>query len=234
MANSDPHTVKAFDEDIEQIRALVAEMGGLTEEAISNAIDALVAGNDVAAAQVVANDRRIDRLAEEVERHCVRLIALRAPMADDLREILAAFKIGILVERMGDCARSIAEQVPKTKTFSHRSPISLLRNMSAEAAAMVHGSLDSFVKQNAVLAQDVCARDDSVDILHDDLFRELLDVMSADPTSITAATCMMLVSQKLERIGDHATAIARVVYYSSTGTHMDDGPRSAMAEAFRA
>ena len=232
MANSDPHTVKAFDEDVERIRALVAEMGGLTEVAIGNALDALIAHDELSAAKVVANDTRIDLLAEEVERHCVRLIALRAPMADDLREVLAAFKIGILVERMGDCARSIAEQVPKTRSFSQRSPISLLQNMASEAAGMVRASLDAFVKQDSALAEDVCARDDAVDILHDDLFRELLDLMSANPTTITAATGLLLVSQKLERIGDHATNIARVVYYSSTGMHMSEsGPRVAMRRA---
>lgn len=222
MANSDPHTVKAFDEDVEEIRAVVAEMGGLTELAISKATQALITNDDVAAAQIIAADAQIDKMSEEVERLCVRLIALRAPMADDLREILASFKIGILVERMGDCARRIAEQVPRTRGFAHRGPLRILENMASESTVMVRTALDGFVTQNPGMVQEVCAREDTIDALQQSLFDELLELMSDTPSSITAGTCLLLASQKLERIGDHATSIARVVYFSSTGEHMPE------------
>lgn len=225
MVNSDPHTVKAFDEDIEQIRALVAEMGGLAEVAIGEAAKALVAHDEVSASRIIVNDARIHQLAAEVEQQCVRLIALRAPMADDLREILAAFKIGILVERIGACARSVAEQVPKTKNFTYRTPIRILQNISSEAAGMTRTALDAFVKQDAAIAEDICARDGAVGLLHDDIFQEIVEIMSNDQGSITACSCILLAAQKLERIGDHATNVARLVYYCSTGMHKPEQSR---------
>lgn len=225
MASADPHTVKAFDDDLERIRAEIAEMGGLTEAAIAGAIEALARHDELSATLIVAGDTRIDQMASEVERQCVRLIALRSPMADDLREVLAAFKIAILVERMGDCARSIAEQVPLIKGFERRLPLRLLEDMSKAAAEMVRLALDAFVKKDPAIAGQVCDSDDVVDALHDQLFRELLDIMSENPSKIGSATGLLLASQKLERIGDHASNIARVIFFWITGDHMPARPQ---------
>jgi len=216
----DPHTVKAFDEDLEKIRALVAEMGGLAEQAIYRADEALMHHDEIAGASIIAGDTKIDQISEEVERQCVRLIALRAPMADDLREILSAFKIAIIVERMGDCARSIAEQVPMVRGFGRRYPEKLLHGMSIAAAEMVRTALDAFVKQDPAIALRVYERDEAVETLHDQLFRDLIEAMSDMPSTITASTCLLLASHKLHRIGAHAINIARVVHFSTTGTSM--------------
>lgn len=230
MANVDPHTVKAFDDDLEQIRALVAEIGGRAEMALRDATEALLSNDDVTAAHVITGDAKIDAVSQAIERECIRLIALRAPMADDLRQVLAAFKIAVLIERMGDCARSIAEQVPKVHGFSRRPPLLILRTMSAAVADMVRAALDAFLADDAAAAEILSRSDDEVDMLHDELFRELLDVMTDQPSLITASTCLLLASKRLERIGDHATGIARVVHFSATGTHMPQ-PRSRYAAA---
>lgn len=220
MTKSSPHTIKAFDDDLEQIRALLAEMGGRAEYGINGAMQALTQRDELSAAHIVTDDVKIDRMADEIERQCIRLIALRAPMADDLRTVLAAFKIAILVERVGDCARSIAEQVPRLRGFDRRLPFLLLGNMTEAATRMVHSALNAFVQQDSSLARQVCDETRAVDAYHDQLFRELLDTMSENPTKIGPATCLLLVSQKLERISDHASNIARVVFYSVTGDHM--------------
>ncbi len=220
MAGVDPHTVKAFDDDLEQIRALVAELGGRAEAAVRDAANALLSGDEATAARVVASDVRIDALSEEIERGCIRLIALRAPMADDLRQVLAAFKIGVLIERMGDCARGVAEQVPKLQTFARRSPLLILKSMSTSVGEMVRCAMDAFVAQDVEAARLVCRSDDEVDALHDQLFRELVEVMGEHPSSISPGASLLLASKKLERIGDHATTIARVVHFSVTGEQL--------------
>lgn len=230
MASVDPHTVKAFDDDLEQIRALVAQLGGLAEAAVGDATTALLSGDELTAARVIAGDSKLDTISEEVERDCVKLIALRAPMADDLRQVLAAFKIAVLIERMGDCARSVAEQVPRVQGFARRSPLLIIRSMSTTVAEMVRASLDAFIAQDADAAEAVGRSDDDVDALHDQLFRELLEIMSENPASISPSTCLLLASKKLERIGDHATSISRVVHYSITGIQLPHAPSRRHAE----
>ena len=235
MASVDPHTVKQFDDDLEQIRALVAELGGRAEAALRDATSALLNGDEATAARVVASDARIDEISGEIERDCIRLIALRAPMADDLRQVLAAFKIAVLIERMGDCARGVAEQVPKVQSFARRSPLLILKSMSTAVGEMVRSAMDAFVAQDIEAARQVCQSDDEVDALHDQLFRELLEIMGEYPSSISPGACLLLASKKLERIGDHATTIARVVHFSVTGDQLPPvryrRPETIVAEA---
>ncbi len=230
------HTVKAFDNELDQLRALIAEMGGLAETAISEAMRALVQRDTEGALVVIENDRRLDQLEAEVERSAVQIIALRAPMADDLREVIAALKIASVVERIGDYAKNIAKRV-RTVEASRIEPLSLLPEMGRIAGEMVHNVLDAFAARDAAKAQAVCERDRAVDDFYNSIFRALLTHMMENPHNITPATHLLFVAKNLERIGDHATNVAEMVYFAATGQHITErsrGPDSTDMGAFGA
>ena len=209
------HTVKAFDEDLGQLRALVSEMGGRAETAITGALEALVNRDIESAARIVDGDRKIDELETEIERQVVRLIALRAPLADDLREVLAA-----LVERMGDYAKNIAKRVALLHDARGIEAMSVLPSMGKVATEMVRSVLDAFVMRDPVAAAAVAARDRAVDDFYNSLFRTLLTYMMENPHNITASTHLLFIAKNIERIGDHATNVAEMVYFAATGRQM--------------
>jgi phosphate transport system protein len=218
------HTVKAFDEDLDQLRASIAEMGGLAEAAIRESIQALMRRDTEAAAEIIARDERIDLLEAEVERAVVNVIALRAPMADDLREVIAALKIAGAVERIGDYARNIAKRAGRLEG-SKIEPLSLLPEMGRIVGEMVKNVLDAFAARDAQKALEVCERDRAVDDFYNSIFRALLTFMMEDSGNITAATHLLFVAKNLERIGDHTTNIAEMVYFAATGERMSERPR---------
>ena len=217
------HTVKAFDEDITRLRGLIAEMGGLAEVAIQEALDALVKGDDDLAKKVVKNDKKIDALESEIDKLAVRVIALRAPMADDLREIIAALKIAGVVERIGDYSKNIAkasrEIGPHRKQFE---PLTLLPAMAEVASEMVHDVLTAYAARDAELAKEVIATDEKVDAFYNSIFRNLVSHMVENPSSISSAAQLLFVARNLERIGDHATNVAEMVHYAATGNYPPD------------
>ena len=219
------HTVKAFDQDLDQLRASIAQMGGLAEAAIAEAMRALVDRDTEAANRVVETDKKIDALEAEVERNAVQLIALRAPMADDLREVVAALKIAGVVERIGDYAKNIAKRVHIIEGSSKIEPLSLLPEMARIVAEMVRNVLDAFAARDAQKAVAVCERDRSVDDFYNSIFRTLLTFMMESPHNITAATHLMFIAKNLERMGDHATNVAEMVYFAATGEHMAERPK---------
>ena len=214
------HTVKAFDEDLGQLRALISEMGGRAEAAITGSLEALVNGDLESAATIVEGDKKIDELEAEIERQVVRLIALRAPMADDLREVLAALKIAGLVERMGDYAKNIAKRTPLLQDARGMDALSVLPEMGKIATEMVRNVLDAFVLRDADAAVAVSVRDKAVDDFYNSLFRTLLTHMMENPHNITASTHLLFIAKNIERIGDHATNVAEMVYFAATGRQM--------------
>lgn len=215
------HTVKAFDEDLDELRATICEMGGLAEAAIRESMEALVRRDAEAAAGIVERDKKIDALESAIERQAVQIIALRAPMADDLREVVAALKIAGVVERIGDYAKNIAKRVGSIEDSKIR-PLSLLPEMARIAGEMVHDVLDAFAARDAAKASAVCERDAAVDDFYNSIFRALLTHMMENPHNITPATHLLFVAKNLERIGDHATNVAEMVYFAATGEHMPD------------
>jgi phosphate transport system protein len=220
------HTVKAFDQELDQLRATICEMGGLAEAAIRESIQALVRRDNEAAAAVVERDKKIDALEAEAERQAVQIIALRAPMADDLREVVAALKIAGVVERIGDYAKNIAKRVASVEDSKIR-PLSLLPEMARIAGEMVQTVLDAFAARDADKAVEVCERDVAVDDFYNSIFRALLTHMMENPHNITPATHLLFVAKNLERIGDHATNVAEMVYFASTGQHLADRQKGA-------
>jgi phosphate transport system protein len=156
-----------------------------------------------------------------VERRAVQIIALRAPMADDLRDVVAALKIAGVVERIGDYAKNIAKRVHSVEDSKIR-PISLLPEMARIAGEMVQNVLDAFAARDAEKAALVCDRDAAVDDFYNSIFRALLTHMMENPHNITPATHLLFVAKNLERIGDHATNVAEMVYFAATGVHLGD------------
>lgn len=218
------HTLKAFDEDIERLRALISQMGGIAEHAIGEAIRCLMQRDVEGAAQIIRDDKKLDALEIETERSAVQLIALRAPMAGDLRDVVAALKISGVVERIGDYAKNIARRVPLLENVGKIEPLSLLPEMARISTEMVHNVLDAFVERNAEAAVRVCERDAAVDDFYDSIFRALLTHMMENPHNIGPSTHLLFVAKNLERAADHATNIAEMVYYAATGEHMADRP----------
>jgi phosphate transport system protein len=213
------HTVKAFDSEIGQLRGLIAEMGGLAEVAIADAIDALIHHDEEKAKKVVAGDVLIDALDAEVDRLAVRVIALRAPMADDLRDVIAALKISGVVERIGDYAKNIAKRVPKMEPMSKFEPLTLIPAMAEIAQSMVRDVLNAYGSRDAILSVEVINRDEKVDNFYNSIFRNLVAHMMENPATISSAAQLLFVARNLERIGDHATNVAEMVYFAATGLY---------------
>ena len=216
------HTLKAFDDDLDRLRALISEMGGLAEHAIRESMRCLVQRDVEGAARIVENDRQLDLLEVETERRAVQLIALRAPMAGDLRDVVAALKISGVVERIGDYAKNIAKRVPLLENIGQIEPLSLLPEMARIATEMVHDVLTAFVERDSDAALRVMERDNAVDDFYDSIFRTLLTHMMENPQSIGQSAHLLFIAKNLERAGDHATNIAEMVYYAATGRHMTE------------
>jgi len=219
------HTVKAFDTDLGQIRGLVSEMGGRAEAAITESIQALSRLDLEAAALVVREDHKIDELEIEIERQVIRLIALRAPMADDLRDAVAALKISGVIERIGDYAKNIAKRVPLLTEMRNAEPLAILPAMARAVSDMVRGALDAYAARDAVAAVAVQEADRHVDDFYNSIFRTMLTYMMENPTSITQSAHLLFIAKNLERIGDHATNIAEMVFFAATGEQLMDRPR---------
>ncbi len=219
------HTVKAFDDEIGELRGHIADMGGRAEMAITQAMQALVKRDLELARKVIADDKAIDRLETEVEKLAVRIIALRAPMADDLREVIAALKIAAVLERIGDYAKNIAKRAGALEGRRKIEPVSLLPSMAQVATEMVHNVLNAFAARDAALAVEVNERDKVVDDFYNSIFRTLVTYMVENPQSISNAAHLLFVAKNLERVGDHATNVAEMVYFAATGEYMAERER---------
>lgn len=216
------HTVKAFDDDITRLRGLIAEMGGLAEVSLSEAMDALVRGNEDLARGVIQRDKRIDEFEMDVDRLAIRILALRAPMADDLREVIASLKIAGVIERIGDYAKNIAKRVGHIEGRQRFEPLTILPAMAEVAAEMVHDVLTAYAARDAEAAREIVLRDAKVDAFYDSIFRNLVSYMVENPATISSAAQLLFVARNIERIGDHATNIAEQVYYAATGDYLPE------------
>ncbi len=216
------HTVKAFDDELNRLHGLVSDMGSRAAMAIELAVKALEERDTTAAATIVANDTRIDALEVEIERLVVQTIALRAPMADDLRSMIAALKIAAVLERVGDYAKSIAKRVPILAVDRSVEAIPLLASMAEIVCEMLRDVMSAYAGRDPVLAEDVTARDKRVDDFYDAIFRALITYMIENPRSISESAHLLFIAKNLERAGDHATNVAEMVYYAATGVYMEE------------
>lgn len=222
MSTGTKHTVTAFDDDMDEIRGLIAEMGARAETAVSRAMTALIENDKELAASTRAEDKIIDRLETEVEKLVVRTIALRAPMADDLRELVAALKISAVIERIGDYAKNIAKRVGQLETKTFLVTNDQLRRMGDIVIEMVRTSLDAYARRDIDLAKTVTVRDHDVDQIFKNLFVDFVAFVAKNPTSATEIAHLLFISKNLERIGDHSTNVAQMIYFTETGENLPD------------
>ena len=202
-----------FQQELNQLKSELLRMAGLVERAISNAIEALVKRDMPLAEKTIREDAQINEMEISIDERCLNLLALHQPMAGDLRFITSAMRINIELERMGDLAVNIAERAASLNQEPQLKPYIDIPHMAEITKKMVKDVLDAFVNRDAALARSVCERDDQVDALNDQVFRELLTYMMADPKTITRAVHLIIVSRCLERIADHATNIAEGVIF---------------------
>jgi phosphate transport system protein len=202
-----------FDAELGALRNQLLRMGGLVEERVHRAVQSLIVRREEDARRIVASDDEVNDLQLDIDDRCLRLLATQAPLAGDLRLITSAMKINADLERIGDQAVNIAENALTLIPQPPVKPLIDIPRMAEVAERMIRDALDAFVKRDATLARDVLGRDDEVDELKDQVFRELLTYMMADPGTIQRALALILVSRNLERIADHATNIAEDVIF---------------------
>ena len=205
--------VRHFQDELEGVQTRLLEMGGLAEERVRTAVDSLVSRDIAQIDRVLRGDEPINELHMEIDSRCFKLLALHQPMATDLRAIVAAFKINVDLERVGDLAVNIAEAARRYVTHPPVKKLIDIPEMGTIAQAMLRDALDSFVRRDTVLAQHVLDEDDRLDGLKSQIFRELLTYMLQDPSTVEPALDLILISRHLERIGDHATNIAEDVIF---------------------
>lgn len=208
---------RVFDEELQFLKEKLLRMAALVEDALSLAIEALKDQKEEPAREVLKNEENINLLDIEVDEICMRLLALRQPMAGDLRFITSGMKISGDLERMGDLAVNVAELALELAKLPLLKPLIDIPRMARLAQAMVRDSIDAFINRDEALARDVCVRDDEVDALDDLIFRELLTFMMEDPHTVRRAVALILVSRNLERLADHATNIGEDVIYMVKG-----------------
>jgi phosphate transport system protein len=215
-----------FDEELKDLKEKLLRMAALTEESIATAIKALKDRDEALVGRVLELEDRINRIELEIDEVCMRLLALRQPMASDLRFITSAMKIGSELERIGDQAVNIAERTTELLKVPQLKPLIDIPRMASLAQVMVVDSINAFVNRDAEQARRICESDDEVDQLNQQIFRELLTYMMEDPTTIARAVELILIGRHLERIADHATNIGEDVIYLVKGKsikhHIDE------------
>ena len=218
MENSQPqHTNRQYEEELRGLRAGLLKMGGLAERQSAEAIDSLVDRNTLQARSTIARDVEVNRMDTEMDERCIRLLALHQPAASDLRFITTGLKITTDLERIGDNAVNICERAVELNQEPQLKPYIDIPRMAQIAQSMVKDSLAAFMRDDTTLAEEVIDRDDEVDQLNYQIYRELLSYMAEDPQTIPRATRILFVSKYLERIADHATNIAEMVVFMVKG-----------------
>ena len=220
------HIVKSYDQQIAFLTRRILEMGGLVEQQIARAIEALVNRSIEQADQVIEQDDQIDRMEEEIDQYAIRLLATRQPMAVDLRLIAMAMKISNDLERIGDYATNIAKRCERLANEPPVKPLYSIPRMAQITQAMIKDILDAYAERDADKAVAVWRRDDEVDDMFTSLFRELLTYMMEDARNISSCIDLIFVAKNLERIGDHTTNIAEKIHYMIHGERINRMPSS--------
>ena len=217
------HIVKDFNEELSQLDNLLAEMGGLCEAQLSRAMEAMVKRDVDLASAVIEGDRRIDDLEKQVDSLAINLIALRQPMAADLRMIIASLKVANNLERVGDYAKNIGKRtIALSKSPVISNTANSIQRMSTMVEGMIKNALDALINRDSQRAKDVRISDQEVDQMHSSLFNELLTFMAEDPESISTCTHLLFIAKNLERVGDHMTSVAEQIVFIVEGEILDD------------
>jgi phosphate transport system protein len=219
------HTVRSFDEDLAELTRLIATMGGLVEQQVAASVEALTKRDSEAAERVVSQDDRVDELEQQIDQLAIRLLAIRQPLAVDLRVIAMALKISNDLERTGDYAVNIAKRVKRINVHEQLKPFITIPLMAEICEGMLKDVLDAYIERDGEKALEVWRRDPDVDEYYNQLFRELLTYILEDPKLTGVCIDLMFVAKNLERIGDHATNIAEKIHYMVHGDQLHR-PRS--------
>ena len=217
---STDHIVKSFDQALEQLKKSIVQMGGLAERQLDQAMECLVKRDTVLAAAVIEADAQLDGYENEVDQAAIRFLALRQPMASDLREVLSALKIAADLERIGDYSANLAKRAIALSQVPPMRTVGALAGMAKLVQEIVKEVLDAYIERDLSRALDAWRRDEEVDDLYTSLFREMLELMMEDPRNITPSTHLLFAAKNIERIGDHATNIAETVHFLIEGQHL--------------
>jgi phosphate transport system protein len=226
------HTFRRYEEDLRRLRDMIARMGGLAERQVADAAAALVRRDTELAQEVIRRDAELDRMEREVEEFCIRLLATRAPLAGDLRLIIAAMKVCHNLERIGDYARNGAKRAVVLAQQPQVGSLNGFQRMALLVQQNLKDAIDALVSEDAARAEAVWRADEQVDDIYNGIFREMLTHMMEDPRNITAATHLLFVAKNLERIGDHATNIAETVHYAVRGAALPEERPKADTSAY--
>lgn len=226
------HTVSAFDAELKDLQRTIAEMGGIAERMLSDAVEALARQDTRLAQKIVATDQRLDTLQREIEEMAILTIARRQPMAVDLRDVIATIRIANDLERVGDLVKNMAKRIlAMENNFPPQKLLVGLNGITMLALQQFKSVIDAYTARDAMAALSVWQRDGEIDNLYNSLFRELLTYMMEDPRNIGFCTQLLFSAKNIERIGDHATNIAETVYYLVTGENLAlDRPRGESEE----
>ncbi|MBR9971579.1 phosphate signaling complex protein PhoU [Magnetospirillum sulfuroxidans] len=216
------HIVKSYDDEMKRLHDALARMAGLAEAQLAASIEALEKRDSDIATQVMNSDYKVDECEHFINEQTVRLLALRAPVADDLRLVISALKAAGDIERIADHAANAAKRSLVLNQMPTVAPMRSLVRMGKLVAELLNEVLDAFLAHDAERALAVRSRDQEVDDLYSSLFREILTYMMEDPRTITACSHLMFIAKNIERVGDHATNIAEMTYFISTGRALND------------
>ena len=222
MSTSKDHIIKSYDDELERLTGELVRMGELSVRQLEAAIDVVERRDERAARRVVDNDDAIDQLEQEISHDVVRLLALRAPMAGDLRNVFAALRIAADIERIGDYAANVAKRAIPLSMLAPVAPANGLATLAALAVDEVREVLRAYRNRDAEHARQVWESDARLDEAWTGYFRQLLTYMMEDPRNITPCTHLLFMAKNIERIGDHATNIAEIITYEITGEQMTD------------
>lgn len=220
------HIVRKYDDELETLSSEVLRMGGMAESLLAQSIDVVVKRDSELARKIIEKDQQIDALEAEIDAQCTRLLALRQPMAVDLRAILTALKLAGEIERIGDYAKNLAKRSLALNRTPPVAPVHGIPRLGAMVQGMIKDVLDAYANRDSALALEVWRRDAAVDQLYDSLFRELLTYMMEDVRTITPCTHLIFMAKNIERSGDHATNMAEMIYFLITGQRLiEDRPK---------
>ena len=212
------HTVKSYDQELQDIARIISEMGGIAETMLMRSVEALVRADTGLAQQVIDTDITLDNLEREANEKAILIIARRQPMADDLRFIVSSIKLTADIERIGDLAKNIGKRAKVIgQPFTQKSLINGVTHLGELVLERLHQVLDAYSMKDVESALDVWRRDEEIDALHNSIFRELLTYMMEDPRNITFCTHLLFCAKNLERMGDHCTNLAETIHYLVTG-----------------
>ena len=222
------HIVKSYGQELQQLRDLTTEMGGMVENQVALATEGIIEGDPAISSRAVEQDPAVDALERQVEQLAIRMLALRQPMAGDLREIVATLKITSAMERIGDYAKNVAKRSMVLAQFQLPFKLTAITTMSRLVQQNLHLVIDAIGEQDAAKAIEVWRSDEAIDDLYDSIFRELVTYMMEDARNITPCTHLLFIAKNLERMGDHSTNIAENIHYAITGQELvNERPKGA-------